>query len=113
MSEKIPSEISLKNIIILMLHSCEQKISESAPSVSRSDCSLLAYETMGYRLGKCAYFGLTFPLEDGTDLDELKALSNGYIEVKDGVVKMGVLKLENLEKILRAPYIKPRSAHIS
>jgi hypothetical protein len=25
---------------------------------------------------------------------------------------MGVIKLENLEKILRAPYIKPRSIHI-
>ena len=113
MSEKISSDIILKNIIIPMLHSCEEKISESAPNLSPSDSSLLAYETMGYQLGKCAYFGLTFPLEDGTNLDGLKALSNGYVEVKDRVVNMGVLKLENLEKILRAPYIKPRSVHIS
>ena len=86
---------------------------KSAPNVSPSDCSLLAYLTMGYQLGKCSYFGLTFPLEDSTNLNELKALNNGYVEVKDGVVKMGVLKLENLERILRAPYIKLGSVQIS
>jgi hypothetical protein len=42
-------------------------------------------------------------------MEELRALSNGYVEFGDGVVSMGVIKLENLEKILRAPYIKPRS----
>jgi hypothetical protein len=40
-------------------------------------------------------------------------LSNGYVEFKDGVVRMGVTKLENLEKILGTPYIKPRSIRIS
>jgi hypothetical protein len=58
------------------------------------------------------YFGLTFPLEDSAHIEELRALSNKYIEFKDGVVKMGVLKLENLEIILRAPYIKPSSVRI-
>jgi hypothetical protein len=51
-------------------------------------------------------------LEDSTHIAELGALSNGYVEFRDGVVKMGVVKLENLEKILRAPYIKPRSIRI-
>ena len=63
-------------------------------------------------LFRSKYFGLTFPLEDSTHIAELGTLSNGYVEFKDGVVKMGVVKLENLEKILRAPYIKPRSIHI-
>ena len=55
---------------------------------------------------------MTFPLEDSTHIEELRALSNGYVEFRDGVVRMGVIKLENLEKILRAPYIKPGSIHI-
>lgn len=63
-------------------------------------------------MGKGMYFGLTFPLEDSAHIEELRALSNKYIEFGDGVVKMGVLKLENLERILRAPYIKSRSVHI-
>lgn len=63
-------------------------------------------------MGKGKYFGLTFPLEDSAHIEELRALSNKYIEFGDGVIKMGVLKLENLERILRAPYIRSRSVHI-
>jgi hypothetical protein len=51
-------------------------------------------------------------LDDSAHIEELRALSNKYIEFRDGVVKMGVLELENLEKILNAPYIKPRSVRI-
>jgi len=76
------------------------------------DYFLLLYLVMGYDLGKGKYFGLAFPLEDSTHLEELRALSNGYVEFRDGVVRMGVTRLEDLEKILKAPYIKPRSIHI-
>jgi len=43
-------------------------------------------------------------LEDSTHITELRALSNGYVEFRDGVVRMGVIKLENLEKILSSLY---------
>jgi hypothetical protein len=56
---------------------------------------------------------LTFPLEDNSHLEELRALSNGYVEFRNGVVRMRLIKLENLEKILKASYIKPRSVRIS
>ena len=56
---------------------------------------------------------MIFPLENNSHLEELRALSNGYVEFRDGVVRMGVIKLENLEKILGAPYIKHRSIRIS
>lgn len=52
--------------------------------------SLLFYLVLGYDLGKGMYFGLTFPLEDSAHIEELRALSNKYIEFKDGVVKMGM-----------------------
>jgi hypothetical protein len=67
---------------------------------------------MGYHLGKSKFFGLTFPLEDSAHINELEALSNGYVEIKGGIVRMGVLKLENLEKILRAPFLKQGSVHL-
>ena len=44
--------------------------------------------------------------------EDLKALSNGYIEFDGKIVKMGVSKLENLEKILNALYVKPGTIHI-
>jgi hypothetical protein len=64
---------------------------------------------MGYELGQGKYFGLKFPLEDRVHLEELRHLSNGYVEFIDGVIKMGVIKLENLIEILRNPHIQPRS----
>jgi hypothetical protein len=94
------------------LHTSKKGILKIVPNLNPEDYSLLIYLVMGYDLGKGRYFGLTFPLEDSTHIAELGALSNGYVEFRDGVVKMGVVKLENLEKILRAPYIKPRSIRI-
>ncbi len=112
MSGKILPKSSLTDVVLETSESNDEKILENAPNLSPEDCSLLVYSVMGYHLGKNKFFGLTFSLEDHNHLDELRALSNGYIEIKDGIVKMGVLKLENLEKILRAPYIKPRSVQI-
>ena len=94
------------------LHTPNKGILKRVPNLNPENYSLLLYLVMGYELGKGRYFGLTFPLEDSTHIAELEALSNGYVEFRDGFVKMGVVKLENLEKILRAPYIKPRSIHI-
>ena len=94
------------------LHTPNKDILKRVPNLNPEDYSLLLYLVMGYELGKGKYFGLTFPLEDSTHMAELEALSNGYVEFRDGVVKMGVVNIENLEKILRAPYIKPRSIQI-
>jgi len=103
---------NIKDNIFQTLHTSNKNILKRVPNLNPEDYSLLLYLVMGYALGKGKYFGLTFPLEDSTNIAELRALSNGYVEFRDGVVKMGVTKLENLEKILRAPYIKPRSIHV-
>ena len=103
---------NIKDIISQTLHAPNKSILKRVPNLNIEDYSLLLYLVMGYDLGKGRYFGLTFPLKDSTHLEELKTLSNGYVEFRDDVVRMGVIKLENLEKILAAPYIKPRSVHI-
>jgi len=112
MLEKAQTIGGLKDITYQMLHSCDDQILDCAPNLTPGDCSLLIYLAIGYHLGRCTYFGLTFSLEDSAHIDELRDLSNGYLEVNNGIVKMGVLKLENLEKILRAPYVKPKSVRI-
>ena len=103
---------NIRDIIFQTLHTPSKSVLTSVPNLNPEDYSLLLYLVIGYNLGKGKYFGLTFPLEDSTHIEGLRALSNGYVEFRDGVVKMGVITLENLEKILRAPYIKPRSIHI-
>ena len=103
---------NIKDIIFQTLHTTKKSILERVPNLNPEDYSLLLYLALGSDLGKGKYFELTFPLEDSVHLGELRALSNGYVEFRDGVVRMGVIKLENLEKILRAPYVKPRSIHI-
>ena len=103
---------NIKDTIFRTLHTPNKSILKRVPNLSPEDYSLLLYLVIGYDLGKGKYFGLSFPLEDSTHIEELRALSNGYVEFRDGVVRMGVIKLEDLEKILRAPYIKPRSIHI-
>ena len=103
---------NIKDTIFQTFHTSKKSILKRVPNLNHEDYSLLLYLVIGYDLGKGKYFGLTFPLEDSTHIEELRALSNGYVEFRDGVVRMGVIKLENLEKILRAPYIKPRSIHI-
>jgi hypothetical protein len=103
---------NITNTVLQALHTPKKSILKRVPNLNPEDYSLLFYLVIGYDLGKGKYFGLTFPLEDSTHIAELRALSNGYVEFRDGVVRMGVIKLENLEKILKAPYIKPRSIHI-
>jgi hypothetical protein len=105
-------EQNLKDDMLRTLHSHEESTLEKIPNLNPESYSLLFYLVLGSDLSKGMYFGLTFPLEDSAHIEELRALSNKYIEFKDGVVKMGVLKLENLEIILRAPYIKPSSVRI-
>jgi hypothetical protein len=103
---------NITDTILQALDTPNKSILKRVPNLNPEDYSLLLYLVMGYDLGKGKYFGLTFPLEDSTHMEELEALSNGYVEFRDGVVRMGVIKLENLEKILRAPYIKSRSIQI-
>ncbi len=104
---------NLRDSIFQTLHRDKASSLKQVPNLNPDDYSLLLYLVMGYDLGKGKYFGLTFPLEDTSHLEELRALSNGYIEFRDGVVNMGVIKFEHLEKILGAPYIKPKSIRIS
>ncbi len=103
---------NIKDIIFQTLHKHNNGITKEVPNLNPEDYFLLLHLVTGYNLGKGKYFGLTFPLEDRSNIEELRALSNGYVEFREGVVKMGVTKLENLETILKAPYIKPRSIHI-
>jgi len=104
---------NLKDTIFQTLYGHKESILKQVPNLNPEDYSILLYLVIGYDLGKGKYFGLIFPLEDNSHLEELRALSNGYVEFRDDVVRMGVIKLENLEKILKAPYIKPRSIRIS
>ena len=92
------SESILEDYVSQTLHSDAEGILEKAPNLNPEDDSELFYLVMGYHLGKCKYFGLTFPLQDNTNVDELEALSNGYVEIENGVVKMGVVKLGELGK---------------
>lgn len=103
---------NLKDIIFQRLDRPRADILKQFPNLKPEDYFPLVYLVIGYDIGKGKYAGLEFPLEDNTHLKELKALSNGYVEFDNGIVRMGVTKLENLEKILRAPYIKPRTIHI-
>ncbi len=108
----MPETNNIKDIIFKTLHRHKESILNQVPNLNPEDYSLLLYLVIGYNLRKGKYFGLTFPLEDNSHLEELRALSNGYVEFRVGVVRMGVNKLENLEEILAAPYIKPRSVRI-
>jgi hypothetical protein len=103
---------NLKDTIFQTVYRHKESILKQIPNLNPEDYSLLLYLVIGYDLGKGKYFGLIFPLEDNSHLEELRALSNGYVEFSDGVINMGVTKFENLEKILGAPYIEPRSIRI-
>ena len=103
---------NIKDAILQTIKAPYKSILKRVPNLNPEDYSLLLYLVLGYSLGKGKYFGLTFPSDDSTHIEELRALSNGYVEIRDGVLRMGVNKLENLEKILKAPYIKPKSVHI-
>jgi hypothetical protein len=112
MTERILPKSSLEEAILQTVDSSNEKILEKAPNLSPEDCQFLVYSVIGCHLGKSKFFGLAFPLEDSAHINELKALSNGYVEIRGNRVRMGVLKLENLERILRASFLKPGSVHL-
>jgi hypothetical protein len=87
-------------------------LTKKLPNLAPEDCELVVYNTMGFQLSKKGYFRLEFPIDGNNHIDELRDLSNGYLEVKEGKVNMGVVNLENLQKILKVSYLEPGSVHI-
>jgi hypothetical protein len=88
--------------------SCNSALLEKLPNLMLGNCELAVYGAMGFQLTKKGYFGLAFSLNDDRHLN----LSNGCLELKNGTVKIGVTKLENLQAILQAPFLKPGSMKI-
>ena len=82
------------------------------PNLNPDDYLKLAYVLIGYMMGRGFFAALEFSLENADHLDELADLSNGYIELKGDILTMSVTKLENLEEILHASYINPKTIHI-
>jgi len=102
----------LKDIIFQKLDVSKADILKEAPNLKPEHYLTLVNLVIGHEIGKAIYAGLEFPLEDDSHLEELRGLSNSYLEFDNVIVRIGVTKLENLEEILRAPYIKPRSIRI-
>ena len=102
----------LKDIIIQKLDVSKADILKEVPNLNPEHYLTLVNLVIGHEIGKGIYAGLEFPLEDDSHLKELRGLSNNYLEFDNIIVRIGVTKIENLEEILRAPYIKPRSIHI-
>jgi len=90
----------------------QEELKEQYPNLKPQDFPMLMYVFLGYIVGKGFYAHLEFTLENDTHIKDLEALSNGYIEFDGKVLKMGVTKVENFEKILQTSYIKPKSIHI-
>jgi len=103
---------NLKYLTNQMLDAYKTSILEQYPNLNPDYIPNLIFLVIGEEIHMGFYAGLQFPLKDDRHLPELKDLSNGYLEYFNGNVKMGVTKLENLEKILRAPYIEPRTINI-
>ena len=99
----------LKDVIRQKLDMFKADILKEVPNLKPEHYLTLVDLVIRYEIGKAIYARLEFPLEDDSHLKELKALSNSYLEFDNSIVRIGVTKLENLEEILRAPYIKPRS----
>lgn len=102
----------LTDIIIQKLDVSKADILKEVPNLKPEHYLTLVNLVIGHEIGKGIYAELEFPLEDASHLEELRGLSNGYLEFNNVIVRIGVTKIENLEEILRAPYIKPRSIHI-
>jgi hypothetical protein len=91
----------LKDVIRQKLDMFKADILKEVPNLKPEHYLTLVNLVIRNEMDKGFYAGLEFPLEDASHLKELRGLSNSYLEF--------VTKLENLEEILRAPYIKPRS----
>jgi hypothetical protein len=102
----------LKDVIFQKLDVFKADILKEVPNLKPEHYLLLTNLVIGNELGKGIYAGLEFPLEDDSHLEELRALSNNYFEFDNTIVRIGVTKLEYLEEILKAHYIKPRSIRI-
>ena len=111
MTEKKSTENALTELLTQTVLNHNVGLLEKLPNLAPEDCALVVYTAMGFQLTKKCYFDLVFPTDDDSHIDELRNLSNGYLEFKDGEVKMGVTKLEDLQTILQAPYLKPGSVH--
>ncbi len=112
MDGKKSEDNAIKQHLIKNVLGCNSALLEKLPNLAPGDCELVVYDAMGFQLTKKGYFCLAFPLKDDDHINELKDLSNGYLELKNGTVKMGVTKLENLLAILQAPYLTPGSVQI-
>lgn len=99
----------LKDVICQKLDMFKADILKEVPNLKPEHYLTLVNLVIRNEMGKGFYAGLEFPLEDDSHLEELRGLSNSYLEFDNSIVRIGVTKLENLEEILRAPYIKPRS----
>jgi len=76
------TEKKLKDITLQTIHRHEKTILEKVPNLNPEDHSLLLYLVIGYDLGKGMYFGLTFPLEDSSHIEELRALSTSILNLE-------------------------------
>lgn len=99
----------LKDVIFQKLDVSKADILKEAPNLKPEHYLTLVTLVIRHESGKGLYAGLEFPLEDDSHLEVLRGLSNNYLEFDNIIVRIGVTKLEKLEEILRAPYIKPRS----
>ena len=99
----------LKDVIFQKLDVSKADILKEVPNLKPEHYLTLVTLVIRHESGKGLYAGLEFPLEDDSHLEELRGLSNNYLEFDNIIVRIGVIKLENLEEILRAHYIKPRS----
>jgi len=102
----------LKDIVFQKLDVSKADILREVPNLKPEHYLTLVNLVIGHEIGKGIYAGLEFPLEDESHLEELRGLSNNYLEFDNVIARIGVTKIENLEEILRAPYIKPRSIRI-
>lgn len=98
----------LKDVIFQKLDVPKADILKEVPNLKPEHYLTLVNLVIGHEPGKGIYARLEFPLEDGSPLKELRGLNTNYLEFDNITVRIGVDKLENLEEILRAPYIKPR-----
>jgi len=102
----------LKDVIFQKLDVSKADVLKEVPNLKPEHYFSLVNLIIGHEIGKAIYAGLEFPLEDESHLEELRGLSNNYLEFDNIIVRIGVTKIENLEEILRAPYIKPGSVRI-
>jgi hypothetical protein len=101
----------LKDVIFQKLDVSKADILKEVPNLN-PEHYLTLVNLIGHEMGKGIYAELEIPRKDESHIEELRGLSNSYLEFNNIILRIGVTKIEKLEEILRAPYIKPRSIHI-